>query len=177
MQTAAGLAVVCLLLTGCGQPPKAQKKPDLKAEAPTISGLAQGLAVSRKDAKGRLLYELRTRESKQQGATENATLTNTRVTLYHEGAPDMVVDAPSARVDARSQDLVMWGGLKATAISKGAKFQVDRMTWNAATKVFVGNGNVHYVRSPVSMEADRISGKTPLTTVNLDQNVRLQIAG
>lgn len=175
MHFASALCVCCVVFAGCRRPTPPPQRPNLKTEALRISGLAKGLAVSRRDAQGRLLYELRTRESKQQGATENATLTNTRVTLYHEGAPDMIVDAPNARVDANSKDLVMWGGLHATAISKGAQFRVNRMTWNADTKAFVGIGSVHYERSPISMEADRITGKTPLTTVNLDRNVRLKI--
>jgi LPS export ABC transporter protein LptC len=173
----AGICVCALLLAGCGKRPPAPKKPDLKALAPTISGLAKGLSVTGRDAQGRMLYEVRTRESTQQGVTANATLSNTRVTLYHEGTRDLVVEAPNARIDAKSQDLVMWGGLAAKAVSTGATFRVDRMTWNAHTRGFVGTGNVHYTRAPIAMQADRITGKTPLTTVNLDHNVRLQVAG
>lgn len=140
-----------------------------------MSGVAKGLAIIGSDGKGRRVYELRTRESTQSQVAENATLTNTRVTLYHEGVPDIIVAAPHARVDATSKSLVMWGRLTARAVRAKATFRVDRMTWSYETKAFVGTGGVHYVRKPVTMDADRVSGKTPLTRVNLDGNVKLTV--
>lgn len=162
-------------MCGCGGP-KTAPRPTLKPEVlPTVTGLAKGLELIGSDAKGRKLYSIRTLKSTQSAATADATLTHTRVTLYHEGTPDVVIEAPNARVDVKAKDLIMWGGLTARAVRTKASFRVDRMTWNAGTKAFKGTGSVRYERKPVYMTSDRVTGKTPLTKVNLDGNVHLAV--
>lgn len=167
----AGCAAVC----GCGGPKSGTVPPPKPEIPPTVTGLAKGIELIGNDAKGRRLYSVRTLKSTQSAATANATLTDTRVTLYHEGAPDVVIDAPNARVDVRAKDLIMWGRLTARAVRTKASFQVDRMSWNAGTKVFLGTGRVRYERKPITMTSERMSGKTPLTMVNLDGHVTMTV--
>jgi hypothetical protein len=165
----------CIAVAGCGgskSVPKAAPKP---MERPSATGVAKGLAITGNDNRGRPLYEVRTLKSTQSGGDASATLTGTRVTLYHEGVPDLVVEAPNARVDGRTKDLILWGGLTARAVRANAAFSVERMTWNAGTKVFAGAGRVRYTRAPATIECDRLSGRTPVKRVVLDGNVRMEV--
>lgn len=170
-----GLAI-CWLFAGCGGRKPAPKAPEKAVERPKATGVAKGVSVFGRDAQGRPLYEVRTLRSTQSEVAASATLTDTRVTLYHNGVKDLVVSAPSARVDVKTKDLFMWGGLAARSSSSAAGFRVDRMTWNAGTRLFIGTGNARYSRSPVTISADRLSGRTPLTHVNMDGNVRMSVS-
>ena len=165
----------CAAICGCGRPKSGPKPPPKSENPPSVTGLAKGVELIGNDVKGRRLYSVRTLKSTQSAALADATLTDTRVTLYHEGAPDIVIEAPNARVDVKAKDLIMWGRLTARAVRTKASFQVDRMTWNAGTKAFVGTGAVQYQRKPVTMTSDRVSGKTPLTKVNLDGRVTMTV--
>ena len=167
---------VCWLFTGCGGRQPAPKAPVKAPARPTASGVAKGVAIFGRDAQGRPLYEVRTLRSTQSEVAASATLTDTRVTLYHNGVKDLVVSAPSARVDVKTKDLFMWGGLAARSPRSAAGFRVDRMTWNAGTRLFSGSGNARYERAPVTIWADRLRGRTPLTRVNMDGNVRMNVS-
>ena len=166
----------CVAICGCGKPNGGPKPPPKFESPPTVTGVAKGVELIGNDVKGRRLYSIRTLKSTQSAALADATLTDTRVTLYHEGAPDVVIEAPNARVDVKAKDLIMWGRLTARAVRTKASFQVDRMTWNAGTKAFLGTGSVRYERQPVTMTSDRVTGKTPLMKVNLDGRVKMAVS-
>jgi LPS export ABC transporter protein LptC len=135
----------------------------------------KGVRLEMNDEQGRPLYRIKSPASEGSSATKSATLTNTTVTLYHEGKPDMIVTAPQTTVNSQSKDLLMTGGVTAKAPARKQTFRVDRLTWNADTKVYVGSGHVRYLRPPVEMTAERITGRTPVKTMQLDGGVRLNV--
>jgi LPS export ABC transporter protein LptC len=164
-------------LSGChrntpGTPAPQPGKPKSSAD---VGILLKHVRLEMNDDQGRPLYRIKSPASQGSSATKSATLTDTTVTLYHEGQPDMIVIAPKTTVETESKTLVMTGGVTAKAPARKQTFHVDRLTWNADTKVYVGAGHVRYLRPPVEMTAARITGKTPVTTMQLEGGVRLNV--
>lgn len=166
-----------LALAGCDKRTSAPPAPKPEKTGPKVSVGSEihGAKLIMNDAHGRPVYRVETKETESTSATERATLSNTTVTLYHEGKPDMIVTAPKTTVDAKTKNLVMTGGVTAKSPEQNQTFQVDRLTWNATTKKYIGEGHVRYSRPPVEMTAARITGKTPVTTFALDGGVRLNV--
>lgn len=174
-----GTALLAAVAAGCQRrepapPPDPVERPGPSA---TFEGEASGVRLRLDDDQGRPLYEVRSDSSQQSQAGDQAsvTLTDTRVTLYHEGRPDIVVEAPKAEVRSETGELVMWGGLSAEAVREGATLRMDRLTWSHRTRAFAGEGEVVFTRPPVVMRADRITGVTPVKTVELDGGVTVTV--
>lgn len=176
-RTTYAIVVGALALAGCHK--KAPAPPAPKPEKPhpkvSVGSELQGVKLLMNDAKGRPVYRIETKKTEASSATEKATLSDTTVTLYHEGNPDMIVTAPKTSVNARTKDLIMTGGVTAKSPAQHQTFHVDRLTWNAATKKYVGEGHVRYSRPPLEMTAQRISGKTPVSVVKMDGGVQLNV--
>lgn len=173
-----GAVVLASGLAGCQRRPVPPARPTEPTKPPaTFSGEATGIRLRFDDAQGRPVYEVKSDSSKQSGAQDqaNVTLTDTMVTLYHEGQPDIVVTAPNTKVKAETGELVMWGGLTAEAPRERASFRVERLTWSYQTKKFTGTGDVYFSRPPVVMRAKRIAGRTPVKTVDLDGGVTMDV--
>lgn len=170
---AGGLLV---LLPGCRRstapPPRPPEKPKPSA---TFSGAATGIELRLDDAQGRPVYEVRSDASTQSQTQANVTLNDTKVTLYHEGEADIVVNAPHTKVKADTGELVMWGGVTAESRREQARFRVERLTWNYRTKRFEGTGGVTFSRPSITLRAGRITGATPLKKIDLDGGVDLTV--
>ncbi|HEY3266643.1 MAG TPA: LPS export ABC transporter periplasmic protein LptC [Armatimonadota bacterium] len=163
-------------LAGCGgrRPARAPEAEPPKPKA-MVTGTAKGLTLTEADRQGRKLYVIRSKATAISELKADATLSDAQITLYEAGVPNVVIVAPRTRVDAKSKDVVMWGGLSARAPSQGASFRVDRLTWNAGTKLFRGEGHVTYRNGPATFWADHMTGSTPVKKVHLGESVRFRI--
>lgn len=166
-----------LALGGCHRraPAPPAPKPEKPQPKATVGSELEGVKLMAHDARGRPVYRIETKETEASSATEKGVLSNTTITLYHDGKPDTIVTAPKTSVNAKTKDLVMTGGVIAKSPAQHQTFRVDRLTWNADTKRYVGEGHVRYSRPPVQMTAGRISGKTPIKVIEMDGDVRLNV--
>ena len=64
------------------------------------------------------------------------------VTFYDKDGTTLVARAPSAKIDQRKKQVLMTGGVHAKS-SKGMTMTCDRLTYDQATGLLHGQGNVH----------------------------------
>jgi LPS export ABC transporter protein LptC len=135
----------------------------------------KGVRLEMNDEQGRPVYRIKSPASSGSSGAQAATLTNTTVTLYHEGEPDTIVTAPQTTVKAETKDIVMTGGVTAKSPKQRQMFHVDRLVWNAGTRRYVGTGNVRYARPPVEIRGATITGTTPIKTFHMDGGIAMTV--
>lgn len=151
-------------------PPPRPEKP-----AKVFQGSAEDVTVVLPDALGRKAAVVHTKHSDQVQSSGVITLRNSDVTLYDRGEKYALVEAPSAELDTKAHTLTLSGGIEARVLKEATSFHVDRLVWNSNTGIFVGDGNVRFSSGPVTLRGSRITGRTPITAVEVTQGVRFQI--
>ena len=109
----------------------------------TGSGTAkQPVRIVQQKGNGRQ-YELLARSFVSQGApgTARASFTSPHVTFYGKNGSKMIADAPRAIVDQNSNIIQLLGCVTAHN-SSGMALKCDTLTYDRATEMFHGTGNV-----------------------------------
>jgi LPS export ABC transporter protein LptC len=158
MKGLSACAVFALLLAGCNPQPQHQA-----AQTPTPSATQSGLppiritghgtarqpvrVVGQRPGGGKA-YELlaKSYESRSEKNFTQATFQQTQVTFYDKDGSTLHAQAPQARVDDRSKQVILLGGVHAKT-STGLTLVCDRLVYDNASGLLHGEGNVRMTGS------------------------------
>lgn len=153
MRALAVVFAAAALLAGCN--PQPQHQPGgTPTSSPTPEGLpplkitGHGSAhhpvrVVGQRAGGGKAYELiaQSYESHSVRSITQATFQQTQVTFYDQDGTTLQAQAPQARLDDRSKQVILLGGVHAKT-STGLTLTCDRLVYDDATGMLHGSGNV-----------------------------------
>jgi LPS export ABC transporter protein LptC len=144
--------------------PTAQGVPPLKI---TGRGSAASPVRTFEQSGNRKVYELLARSYVSRSAhnVAQATFHEATVTFYDKDGSSLTAQAPQAAVDEHSKQVTLSGGVQAHT-STGATLTCDRLTYDRATSMLAGSGNVR-------MTADQNGSHEVLTGNTFTSDIKL----
>jgi len=152
MKFGATLAVAAALLAACNPQPQHAQRAEVATPTPAsglpplkITGRGHPGAPARfsEQSGNRKLYEGTARSYVSHSAQNmaRATFQEATVTFYDKDGTSLTAMAPQAAVDDRTNQVTLSGGVHATT-STGATLTCDRLSYDRATSLVTGTGNV-----------------------------------
>ncbi len=178
MKLAGTLTLAAALLAACNPQPQKNLAP---APSPTPQGLpplkVTGHGTARSPVRtfeqsgNRKLYQLLARSYVTHSAQNvaQATFQQATVTFYDKDGTSLVAQAPQAAVDERTKEVTLSGGVRAHT-SAGATLTCDRLTYNRATGLVNGQGDVR-MTALQSGSREVLTGNTFTSDINLTRMV------
>lgn len=178
MKSIGTLLLAAATLSGCNPQP-------LRNSAPTPAPTAQGVPPLKITGRGsatspvrtfeqsgnRKVYELLARSYVSRSAhnVAQATFHEATVTFYDKDGSSLTAQAPQAAVDERSKQVTLSGGVQAHT-STGATLTCDRLTYDRATSMLKGTGNVR-MAADQNGSREVLTGNTFTSDINLTRMV------
>ena len=172
---------ICMLVLAAAALAACNPQPAGRAAAPTPSptsagvpplkitghGTAQSPVRTFEQAGNRKVYELLARSYVSHSAhnVAQAKFQEATVTFYDKDGSSLTAQAPQAAVDERTKQVALTGGVHARTTT-GATLTCDNLTYNRATGMLAGSGNVR-------MTADQNGSHEVLTGNTFTSDIKL----
>lgn len=121
---------------------------------------------------GKKVWELSADNIKMDPQTQKAEMENIHGKYYEENGQTLVLTAPHGIYDDKSKNIIMDNGVHAQS-DDGMVFDAQKVSWDNAAQIFVGEGSIKITKGDMQAQGDRIESSNAFLQFKLSGNAHI----